>query len=90
MPASVDALGSVPMVDEMPVAGNGVASLGSTLSELPQPTRVPTSAVSLSPSSQVLGFQLHIELVYSRNWSQPGIISLNSSFALYIVSDGPR
>jgi len=30
-------------------------SLGSTLSELPQPTRVPTSVVSLPPSSQALG-----------------------------------
>ena len=65
MPASVVALGSAPIVDEMPVAGNGVASLGSTLSELPQPIRVPTSVVSLSPSSKALGFQLHIELVYA-------------------------
>jgi hypothetical protein len=61
MPASVVALGTVPMVDEMPVVGNGVASLGSTLSELPQPTCIPTSVVSLSPSSQALRFQLPIE-----------------------------
>ena len=67
MPAYVVALGSVPMVDEMPVAGNGVTSLGSTLSELPQPTRVKTSVVSLPgigvPAPYRTGVRLEPELV---------------------------
>ena len=68
VPALVVTLGSVPMVDELPVASNGVASLGSPFVDYYSPHPSPSSQAcadgSIAPVSESsVEFHLFIELV---------------------------
>ena len=68
MPALVVTLGSVPMADELPVARNGVASLGSLFVDYYSPHPSPSSQAcadrSIAPVSESsVEFHLFIELV---------------------------